>query len=85
MLCLLRVSLLPCSTKQLRWFSVETTPLHLIHQKFKPFENKIESLNLHLEMNPAKLDEYTHQGLISEHTSKFFKAEILQKQKSIRK
>lgn len=36
-------------------------------------------------MNPTKLDEYTHQGLISEHTSKFFKAEILQKQKSIRK
>lgn len=53
-----------------------------LHARFKPISDTISKLQLHLETNPQKLDEYVKQGLISQHTADFFKKENTQKEKA---
>lgn len=53
-----------------------------LQERFRPIAEIIGKLQLHTENDPSKLDEYVQKGLISKHTSDFFKKEIAEREKA---
>ena len=68
-----------------RTMSAHGTTLHEMAAYLKPVEDRIAKYRLDLETNPAVLDQLAEEGKISTHTANFFKAEILKREKGIRK